>query len=57
VPCKNIEVVFFEIQGLTEADRIVCRVVERNEARLDATLGYQNIANVVQRKQMTYVSR
>ena len=44
-------------QVLTNPDSKRCSVLCRRESRLDATLGYQNLAYDVARLQLKYTSR
>jgi hypothetical protein len=42
---------------MTTSDSRRCSHIDRREARLDATLGYQNIAYGVDRVQLVYATR
>ena len=46
-----------DLKSLTMPDSRRCTVLGRRQSRLDATLGYQNVAYDVDRVQLTYATR
>ena len=52
-----IEFVCIILQSLTKCDSHRSSNIDRSEARLDATLGYQNVANSIDRVQLIFATR
>ncbi len=51
------EIVCIILQSLTKCDSRRSSNIDRSEARLDATLGYQNVANSIDRVHLIFGTR